>query len=176
MPSIRHTHSKQLAAFKWERMKMRHALFAKNSEWKEDEELADDESDMDEDTITAVEDRWLATEIDKAQKKFAKDNAKAEAEDKPRLPQSELDEKIEALKEEHEKFVGERGTEEATLKGATKSEEKIREMITKHDEKIRTHKLQMTDKDEGKEVSLGTRSAYVFLSPFASKFTCYQLQ
>lgn len=42
--------------------------------------------------------------------------------------------------------------------------EKIEELIQKLDERIKTHKLQMEDREEGKEVALGT-SKINYLDP-----------
>lgn len=67
-----------------------------------------------------------------------------------------LKERLAAIEEEFERLEKERGTGKATLK-RPKLPEKIEEAIAKLDEKIKTFKLQMVDREEGKEVSLGTR-------------------
>ena len=55
-----------------------------------------------------------------------------------------------------EALAKERGTGKATLK-RERPEEKIEEAIDKLTEKIKAFKLQIVDRDEGKEVALGTR-------------------
>ena len=67
-----------------------------------------------------------------------------------------LEERIEDIEAEYKRLVKERGTGKATLKRA-RPVEKIEEGIEKLDEKIKTFKLQMEDREEGKEVALTTR-------------------
>ena len=67
-----------------------------------------------------------------------------------------LEDKIQDINAEYDRLAEERGTEEALVtKGRTP--EKILDAIAKLDEKIKMFKFKMQDKEEGKEVSLGTR-------------------
>lgn len=114
------------------------------------------ESDLDEEWIEKFEEEWEKKEIEKAEKKFAKDNEKLEADGKKPNEEHVLQERIKAIEEEFEERRGERGKDQIEpKKGHTV--EKIQEMIQKLDEKIKAFKLQMVDREEGKEVSLGTR-------------------
>jgi DNA topoisomerase-1 len=67
-----------------------------------------------------------------------------------------LDERIADIEEEFNQLAKERGTGKASLK-RERPVEKIEESIDKLTEKIKTFKLQMVDRDAGKEVALGTR-------------------
>ena len=97
-----------------------------------------------------------AKELERVQKKFAKENEKLAADGEPELGDDVLKEREEAVNDEYKRLAKERGTGKATLK-RDKAPEKIEEQIEKLDEKIKTHKLQIVDREEGKEVSLGTR-------------------
>lgn len=146
----------KLRAIKYERMKHRHILFGMNSSYKKKKDYKDDESDLDDDWIAQYEDQLLEKEVEKAKKKFAKDNEKLEAEGEKPKDQSVLQDRLDELEEESKRLKKERGTGLATLKRA-KTEDKIIDAIEKLNERIKTHKLQMIDREEGKEVALGTR-------------------
>ena len=81
---------------------------------------------------------------------------KAAAEGKEQQDESVLKEKIKEIEAEFKRLKKERGTEKHTLK-RERPTEKIEEAIEKLDDKIKTFKLQMEDREAGKEVALGTR-------------------
>ena len=141
---------------KYERMKLRHVLFAADSKYRKHKKYAQDESDIDDDWIEAHEEQMQAKEIEKMEKKFAKDNEKLVADGSEPMNDTELKEKLDVIHEDFERLKKERGTGQAKLK-REKPEEKIQEAIEKLDQKIKTFKLQMEDREAGKEVSLGTR-------------------
>ena len=146
----------QLRGLKYERMKLRHALFAADAKFKKNKKYKEPESDLDDDAIATHEDNLKAKEIEKAEKKFQKDNEKAAAEGKEQQDESVLKEKIKEIEADFKRLKKERGTEKHTLK-RERPTEKIEEAIEKLDDKIKTFKLQMEDREAGKEVALGTR-------------------
>lgn len=129
--------------------------------FKKQKQYADDESDLDDDWIEDHEKSLKNKEIEKAEKKFAKDNEKLVQEGSKPQPDSVLQEKIEAAEAEYKRVADERGTGKAKLK-RDRAPEKIEEAVQKLNEKIKTFKLQMDDREAGKEVALGTR--YVVLT------------
>lgn len=137
-------------------MKLRHALFTLDSKYKKHEKYVDDESDMDDDWIANYEEELKIKEIDKATRKFTKDNEKFEEDGKKPQNDSVLQERIQVIEEEFEKLAKERGTKKSSLK-RERSADKIEEAIDKLSDKIKTFKLQIDDRDAGKEVALGTR-------------------
>ncbi|TFK92723.1 hypothetical protein K466DRAFT_480004 [Polyporus arcularius HHB13444] len=153
----------KLRGLKYERMKLRHALFAIDPKFKKKKKYVDDESDLDDDAIANHEDALKAKEIEKAEKKFQKDNEKLKEDSKEQLDESVLKEKIKEIEEEYKRLKKERGTGKHALK-KEKPTEKIEEAIDKLDERIKTFKLQMEDREAGKEVALGT-SKINYLDP-----------
>lgn len=137
-------------------MKLRHALFSIDSAYKKDERYKADESDVDDDFVEEWEDLLKAKEIEKIEKKFAKENEKLEEEGKKPQNKSMLAERIQVIEEEFNRLAEERGTKAAALK-RDRAPEKIEEAISKLDSKIKAFKLQIVDRDAGKEVALGTR-------------------
>ena len=137
-------------------MKLRHVLFEMDPKYKKKKPFSQDESDIDDEWVESHEQSMKEKEIEKAEKKFAKENEKLEADGKKPQGESVLKERLAAINEEFDRLEQERGTKKATLKRARPAE-KLEEAVVKLDEKIKTFKLQMIDREEGKEVALGTR-------------------
>lgn len=129
---------------------------AADSKMKKVAKYNDDESDLDEDWIVTYEDDKRAKDIEKAQKKFAKDNENRAADNDEPIDDSVLEQKIEVIEEAYKSLVKERGKRTAA---SNKSEEKLKDGIDKLEERIKTAKLQTEDREAGKEVALGTRFA-----------------
>lgn len=141
---------------KYERMKLRHGLFALDAKYKKQKAYKDDESDLDHDDIAEHEDLLKAKEIERVEKKFAKENEKLQEEGKKPQTDSILKERLKDVEDEFKRLKKERGTSKATFSRA-KSAEKMEDGIAKLDERIKTFKLQMLDREAGKEVALTTR-------------------
>jgi len=137
-------------------MKLRHALFALDSKFKRHKKYAEDESDLEDEWVVEHEKQLQEKEIEKAEKKFVRDNEKLSEEGKQPHDKSVLKERIDTIRENFKRLAEERGTKKATLK-REKSTEKIEEMVDKLTTRIQASKLQMIDRDETKEVALGTR-------------------
>ncbi|KAK0226121.1 DNA topoisomerase I [Armillaria fumosa] len=155
-------------SLKYERMKLRHALFALDDKYKSNDKYADDESDIDDDWITTHEESMRDKDIEKAEKKFEKDNEKLAEDGKEPHGQAMLDGKIKAIKDEYKRLAKERGTKKAKT---NKTAEKLEEAIEKLGQKIKAFKLQMVDRDAGKEVALGT-SKINYLDPRITAAWC----
>ncbi|OJA11705.1 hypothetical protein AZE42_02095 [Rhizopogon vesiculosus] len=160
----------RLRSLKYDRMKLRHVLFSMDPKYKKQKRYTDDESDLDDDWIEEHEDSLQKKEIEKAEKKFTKDNEKLVQEGNKAQPDSVLQEKIEAIENECKRIAKERGTGKAKLK-RERAPEKIEEAIQKLDERIKTFKLQMDDREAGKEVALGT-SKINYLDPRITAAWC----
>ncbi|KAG8770804.1 DNA topoisomerase 1 [Ceratobasidium sp. 428] len=161
----------QLKGLKYNRMKLRHSLFTLDKKYKKKHpELDELESDLDDEFIERWEDAKREEEIQKARKKFEKDNEKRVEKGEKEEKESVLEEKIDDINAEYDRLAQERGTGEALVpKGRTA--EKIVESVGKLDEKIKMFKFKMQDKEEGKEVALGT-SKINYLDPRITSAWC----
>ena len=144
-------------------MKLRHALLAADPKYKKQKKYVEDESDMDEDAVVEHEEASKAREIERTEKKFAKENEKLAEEGKPAQGKDVLRSRLRAIDDEFARLEKERGTGKATLK-RDKAPEKLVEAIDRLEDKIKTFKLQMVDREAGKEVALGT-SKINYLDP-----------
>ncbi len=144
-------------------MKLRHALFAAEPKHKKQKKYAEDESDLDEDAVAEHEDQCKAREIERVEKKFAKENEKLAEEGKAVQDEGALRSRLRTVEDEYGRLKKERGTGKAALK-RDRPAEKLVEAIDKLDEKIKAFRLQMVDREAGKEVALGT-SKINYLDP-----------
>jgi DNA topoisomerase-1 len=150
-------------------MKLRHVLFNLDSKYQKNKLYADDESDIDDDWIVEHEESLKKKDIEKAEKKFAKDNEKLVEEGSQPQEDSLLKGRIAVIEEDYKRLAKERGAGKAVLK-RERAVEKIEEAIQKLDERIKTFKLQMDDREAGKEVALGTRFVAFCISVLVSGF------
>lgn len=155
--------SNQIRAIKYQRRKHRYALLAMNKAHKKNPQYAEDESDIDDEWIAEYEDESREKEIEKATKKWEKDNEKAKADEEKPVEKDVLQGKIDKINDEYDRLKTERGTKTAEVKG-NKTDEQIMATIEKLDERIKIAKFKRLDKDNLKEVSLGT-SKINYLDP-----------
>ncbi|SGY13579.1 BQ5605_C010g05899 [Microbotryum silenes-dioicae] len=142
----------KIRALKYQRKKLRCALL-NSPEKKKYKQYKEDESDIEDDWIISHEEQLVVLEREKIKKRFEKENLKrAEADEKP-LPASELKQRLEAADELEKTLKAER---KKGWKETRYSDEKLIAQIEKMDERILVAKTAATDRDEGKEVSLGT--------------------
>lgn len=146
----------QYKGLKYDRMKLRHGLFGMDPKYKKVDKYKDDESDIDDDWIIEYEEQLKEKEIEKAEKKFAKENEKMVEDGLKPHAESMLQDRLQNIEDEFKRLAKERGKTTAAVKG-NKTPEKLMEGIDKLTDKIKSFKLQMVDRDEGKEVALGTR-------------------
>lgn len=139
---------------KFGRKKARAQLFATAGNKKKYKQFAEDESDLDDDWIVSHEAALLVQEKEKITKKFEKDNKALVAKAEPEMAESELKERLKGVKVLEKKLKDERANGWTTT--SKLSDDKLVALIEKTDEKIALAKVNALDKDEGKEISLGT--------------------
>ncbi|OCF61204.1 DNA topoisomerase I [Kwoniella mangroviensis CBS 10435] len=149
-------HEDKIRALKYQRMKLRLQLFSLDPKIKKKRpDLAEDESDMDEEFCERHEKELLEKALDTAQKKFDKDNVKLEEEGEKKKDKKDLEERLKEIKEEFKELKKERKSRKVEPRRAA-TEEKLLEQIQKMDERIATAKVQLEDRDKLKDVALGT--------------------
>jgi DNA topoisomerase-1 len=97
-------------------MKLRHALFAADPKYKKQKKYTEDESDLDEDAVAEHEEQCKAREIERTEKKFAKENEKLAEEGKPAQGADVRRSRLRAVEDEFARLEKERGTGKAALK------------------------------------------------------------
>jgi len=104
--------------------------------------------------VAEHEEQCKGREIEKAEKKLAKENEKLPEEGRPAQDKDVLRSRLSAIGDELAGLEKECRTGKATLK-RDKPSEKLVEAIDRL-EMIRAFKLQMVDREAGEEVALGT--------------------
>lgn len=111
-----------------------------------------------------LDDDWVkkhqAAEVEEKRKaitkKFEKENEKFEADGKKKMKESERKERLEAADDLERKYKKENKSGKVEAEGKSPSIEKLEANLVKLEERINTMKLQLEDKEDNKEVALGT--------------------
>ncbi|KAI8347617.1 hypothetical protein EDC96DRAFT_486442 [Choanephora cucurbitarum] len=156
------THDQQISkigdrirALKYQRMKLRKQLYALDSKMKKRPGYGDPESDLEDDWIKEHEANLVEKEKEKIKSKFEKQNQKLAEEKQPVLPAAELKEKLKAADVLAQRLKEERKMATIPPKPSM-TVEKVMAQMDKIDERISATKNQATDKEENKEIALGT--------------------
>ncbi|KAL8909384.1 MAG: hypothetical protein Q9207_000219 [Kuettlingeria erythrocarpa] len=100
---------------------------------------------------------YLVEELrQKIEKKFAKENEKRKADGEAEMKQKELGERLVPADELAKKFKKENKTNKVEAEGKSPSVEKFEKDLDKLDQRILTMSFQAEDKENNKEVALGT--------------------
>jgi len=92
----------------------------------------------------------------KIMKKFEKDNEKLKADGQKEMKPQELEERLESARELEKKFKRENNSKKIEAEGKSPTIEKLEENVQKLDQRIANMALQVQDKEDNKEVALGT--------------------
>ncbi|KAL9582178.1 MAG: hypothetical protein Q9212_003449 [Teloschistes hypoglaucus] len=140
----------------------------RGSEW------YDLDEDLDQDWIKEHQTYLVEEQRQKIEKKFAKDNEKLKAEGEKEMKHKELEERLEVANELAQKFKKENKTGKIDAEGKGPTVEKFEGNLEKLDQRIQTMSFQAEDKENNKEVALGT-SKINYIDPrltvvFSKKF------
>ncbi|RDW70842.1 DNA topoisomerase 1 [Aspergillus mulundensis] len=132
------------------------------------------DEDIDKEWIKEHQAFLIEEQTQKIKKKFEKDNEKLAAEGEKEMKASELETRLEAVKELEKKYNKENKTGKVEAEGRGPTVEKLEASITKLQQRIENMELQAQDKEDNKEVALGT-SKINYIDPrltvvFSKKF------
>ncbi|KAJ9615263.1 DNA topoisomerase 1 [Cladophialophora chaetospira] len=130
--------------------------------------------DLDEEWIVEHQAFLVEQEKTKITKKFEKENEKLKAEGEKEMKPKELDERLKAATDLEKKMKKENKTKKVEAEGKGPTVEKLEEQVKKFDTRIATMAIQAEDKENNKEVALGT-SKINYIDPrltvvFSKKF------
>ncbi|KAI8974290.1 hypothetical protein BDB01DRAFT_402845 [Pilobolus umbonatus] len=145
----------KIKAYQYQRMKLRQQLFELDPKLKKKSKYTEDEEDLDDEWIMEHEKSLVEKEKVKIQAKFDKQNEKLKEEKKPLMKADELKERMKAAAELEARLKVERKTGKVEIKPSL-TVEKIEAQLKKVEHNINAAKIQATDKEENKEIALGT--------------------
>ncbi|KIW50805.1 hypothetical protein PV05_09592 [Exophiala xenobiotica] len=130
--------------------------------------------DLDEAWIMEHQAYLVEEQKTKITKKFEKENEKLKEEGQKPMKHSELEERLQAAKDLEKKYKKENKTKKVEAEGKSPSLEKLEENIKKLDQRIANMEIQAEDRENNKEVALGT-SKINYIDPrltvvFSKKF------
>jgi DNA topoisomerase I len=114
------------------------------------------DEDLDKEWIKEHQAFLIEEQKQKITKKFEKENEKLAADGEKEMKPKELDERLLALKEMQAKFQRENKTGKVEAEGKGQTVEKLESNVTKLEQRIENMSLQAEDKENNKEVALGT--------------------
>lgn len=112
--------------------------------------------DIDQDWILEHQAYLVEEQKTKITKKFEKENEKLKAEGEKEMKHKELEERLDAARDLEKKFKKENKTKKIEAEGKSPSIDKLEENVKKFDARIATMSVQAEDKENNKEVALGT--------------------
>jgi len=121
--------------------------------------------DIAQDWVIAHQASLVEAERTKITKKFEKENEKLETEGQKPMKDKELKERLEVADEMEKKFKKENKTGKVDAEGKGPTVEKYEGQIEKLDTRIATAKTQSEDRENNKEVALGTSKIVSLLLP-----------
>ncbi|TWU76841.1 DNA topoisomerase 1 [Metarhizium rileyi] len=132
------------------------------------------DDDLDQAWIQEHQQFLIEEQRTKITKKFEKDNEKRKANKEKVMPEKELKERLQTVKELEAKFKKENKTGKVEAEGRGASVDKCLKAIEKLDERVKILETQAEDRDGNKEVALGT-SKINYIDPrltvvFSKKF------
>lgn len=114
------------------------------------------DEDIDQEWIKEHQAFLVEEQRQKITKKFEKDNEKLAAEGEKEMKANELEERLKAAKELEKKYSKENKTGKVEAEGKGPTIEKLEASIAKIDQRVETMSVQAQDKEDNKEVALGT--------------------
>ena len=112
--------------------------------------------DIDEEWIIEHQAYLVEEQRTKITKKFEKDNEKLKADGEKEMKHKELEERLDVAKDLEKKFKKENKTKKVEAEGKNISVEKLQDKVKALDQKVATMSVQAEDKENNKEVALGT--------------------
>lgn len=146
----------KIMELKWQRLRTKKMILEVDPKLKEkDPQYFADVDALDKDTIQGIQEKIIEREKDRIEKKFLRDNEKLKSEGEKPLPESDLKEKLKALKVMEAEFKAELKSGKPAVKSSA-TVEKLQAQVNKYDERIMTTELQLKDKEDNSQVALGT--------------------
>lgn len=112
--------------------------------------------DLDEEWIFEHQAYLVEEQRTKITKKFEKENEKLKEEGKKEMKPKELEERLDAAKDLEKKLKKENKTKKVEAEGKSVSVEKLEDRVKSFNQRVATMSVQAEDKENNKEVALGT--------------------
>ncbi|GAV48016.1 hypothetical protein ZYGR_0I03120 [Zygosaccharomyces rouxii] len=164
--------SDKIEELEWQKVRLKRAILQLDkNERKKRPKFFEEIDDFRKEVEASIHERIIEREIDKCHKKFARENDKKRFEKQELLDESVLKEWLEKVEELRQQYARELKTSVTEVKSSSNSIEKLEKQIEKLDQRIETSSIQLRDKEENSQVSLGT-SKINYIDPRLSVVFC----
>lgn len=162
----------RIQELEWQKIRFKRAILQLDKDLlKKEPKYFEEIDDLTKEDEATIHKRIIDREIEKYQRKFVRENDKRKFEKEELLPESQLKEWLEKVDEKKQEFEKELKTGEVELKSSWNSVEKIKAQVEKLEQRIQTSSIQLKDKEENSQVSLGT-SKINYIDPRLSVVFC----
>ena len=150
--------SDRIQGLKYQKWRIKQMMIDIDSKIKKEKgaEYFELEDEIDKEWIVEHQNFLVEEQRQKIEKKFAKDNEKLVAEGEKEMKHKELEERLQVTEEMANKFKKENKTGKVEAEGKGPTIEKLEHNLEKLDQRINTMLFQAEDKENNKEVALGT--------------------
>lgn len=158
----------------WQKIRLKRLILEMEPDLlKKEKKYFEEVNDLSKEDEMVIHENVVARTIDQINKKFERDNAKLQQEQQPLLTNEDLKQRLAKADELKAEFSKELNTGKVQLKKNT-SIEKLKQQVETIENRYLTTSLQLKDKEDNSEVSLGT-SKMNYIDPrltvvFAKKF------
>ncbi|CCD23929.1 DNA topoisomerase 1 NDAI_0C02690 [Naumovozyma dairenensis CBS 421] len=147
----------KIKELEWQKIRLKRGLLQlDSSELKKNKAYFKELDDLSKEDEASIHAHIIERERDRLHKKFARENDKKKFMKEKELPESELKEWLDKVEEKKKQYAKELKTNVVELRSSLNTVEKIKAQIEKLEQRILTATIQLKDKEENSEVSLGT--------------------
>lgn len=162
----------KIQELEWQKIRLKRAILQLDkTQLKKKPKYFEEIEDLTKEDEAAIHKRIIDREIEKCHKKFARENDKRKYENQDLLLESDLKEWLDKVEELRKQYIEELKTNEMELKASSTSLEKLEKQIKKLEQRIQVSAIQLKDKEENSQVSLGT-SKINYIDPRLSVVFC----
>lgn len=156
----------------WQKIRLKKAILQiDKKEKKKDPKYFEEINDFLKEDELEIHERIIERENEKYRKKFIRENDKKRFENEELLDEKVLNEWLEKVEDLKKQFAKEDKTGIVEVKPTMNTVEKLRKQVEKLEARIETSAIQLKDKEENSEVSLGT-SKINYIDPRLSVVFC----
>ncbi|QLG74399.1 hypothetical protein HG535_0G02820 [Zygotorulaspora mrakii] len=160
----------RIQELEWQKIRLKRAILELDkSQLKKRQKFFEEIDDLTKEDEASIHKRVIEREIDRCHKKFARENEKRKSENEELLTESDLEEWLAKVEDKRKLFEKELKTNEIDINNATI--EKLEKQIEKLEQRIEVSCIQLKDKEENSQVSLGT-SKINYIDPRLSVVFC----
>ena len=160
----------------WQRIRMKRCLLQlEPSQMEKDPKKFEELGDLTKEDEAAIHKRILEREEEKYRRKFVRENDKLKFEEEELLEDKVLNEWLQKVEDLKVEFAKELETGEVELKPRFDTVEKIEKQIERLTNRVSTSSVQLKDREENSEVSLGT-SKTNYIDPRLSVVFCKRFE